>query len=219
LGSGWISKLHAIERIGSRKDSLVAGLIGVISGLCTIIVALLAVYAWIRNHSLIVRIHDPVKPVENGDLSVQDILGAMHRIVEDARQYNAGQIVAINRGGAIVGGWLAKRLGLEAPIIFVVNSDEPPERRVIPQMNSKARLGGKVYLVDDAQRKGEHMREAVKYIRANYPGVEIRTAVLLQMDVPHMGPELVTFKASPCDFRGFFTSSARVALPWDKGSD
>ncbi len=86
-------------------------------------------------------------------------------------------------------------------------------------MNSEFRLTGKVYLVDDAQRKGEHMRESVKYIRSNYPNVEIRTAVVLQMDVPHTGPEVVTFKASPCDFRGFFTSNARVALPWDKSSD
>jgi hypothetical protein len=200
------------------EDSSVAGLIGVISGLCTIAVALLGIYAWIRSHALIVRIHDPAKPVESGDLSILDILRAMQRIADDARRYNAEQIVAINRGGAIVGGWLAKRLGLEAPIIFVVNSDEPPERRVIPQMNSQVQLAGKVYLVDDAQRKGEHMREAVQYIRSHYPQVEIRRAVLLQMDVPHTGPEIVAFKANPCDFKGFFTSSAKVALPWDRVS-
>jgi hypothetical protein len=194
----------------------VAGLIGVVSGLCTIFVALLGVYAWVRSHALIVRIHDPAKPVESGDLSMVDVSRAMLRIVEDARRYNAEQIVAINRGGAIVGGWLAKKLGLKAPVIFVVNSDEPPDRRVVPQMNGKNFLSGKIYLVDDAQRKGEHMREAVKYIRTEYPQVEIRSAVLLQMDIPHAGPELVAFQATPCDFRGFSTSSAKVGLPWDK---
>lgn len=196
-----------------------AGLIGVVSGLCTIILALLGVWAWLRSHAFIMRIHDPDKPVESGDLSALDVLKAMQRIAEDARRYNAEQIVAINRGGAIVGGWLAKRLGLRAPIIFVVNSDEPPERRVIPQMHNHFELAGKVYLVDDAQRKGEHMREAVRYIRAQYPAVEIRRAVLLQMDVPHAGPEVVAFQGSPCDFKGFFTSSARVALPWDRISE
>jgi hypothetical protein len=194
----------------------VAGLIGVVSGLCTIIVALLGVYAWIRSHALIVRIHDPAKPVDNGDLSIIDTFRAMERITDDARRFNASQIVAINRGGAIVGGWLAKRLGLKAPIVFIVNSDEPPERRVLPQIDGHVQLSGKVYLVDDAQRKGEHMREAVQYIRTHYPQVEIRRAVLLQMDVPHTGPEIVTFKATPCDFQGFSTSNARVALPWDK---
>ena len=83
-------------------------------------------------------------------------------------------------------------------------------------MDGQVQVAGKVYLVDDAQRKGEHMREAVQYIRSHYPQVEIRRAVLLQMDVPHTGPELVTFKATPCDFQGFSTSSARVLLPWDK---
>jgi hypothetical protein len=195
-----------------------AGLIGVVSGLCTIAVTLLATYAWIRSHALIVRIHDPAKPIESGDLSIIDTFRAMQRITDDARKYNTEQIVAINRGGAIVGGWLAKRLGLKAPIIFIVNSDEPPERRVVPQINGHVQLAGKVYLVDDAQRKGEHMREAVQYIRSHYPQVEIRRAVLLQMDVPHTGPELVTFKAAPCDFQGFSTSNARVALPWDKAS-
>lgn len=142
----------------------------------------------------------------------------MQRIVDDARRYNAEQIIAINRGGAIVGGWLAKSLGLKAPIVLIVNSDEPPDRRVMPQMDGQAQLAGKIYLVDDAQRKGEHMREAVQYIRSHHPKVEIRRAVLLQMDVPHTGPELVTFKATPCDFQGFSTSNARVSLPWDRTS-
>ena len=180
-----------------------AGLIGVISGLCTIVVTLVAVYAWIRGHALIVRIHDPAKPVESGDLSIIDTFRAMQRITDDARRYNAEQIIAINRGGAIVGGWLAKRLGLKAPIIFIVNSDEPPERRVIPQMDGQVQVAGKVYLVDDAQRKGEHMREAVQYIRSHYPQVEIRRAVLLQMDVPHTGPKLSPLRRPPATSKDF----------------
>jgi hypoxanthine-guanine phosphoribosyltransferase len=191
-------------------------LIGVVSGLCTIIVTLAGVYAWIRSHALIVRIHDPEKPVDRGDLSILDVLRAMRRLADDARRYNADQIVAINRGGSIVGGWLAKRLGLKAPIIFVVNSDWPPGQRVVPQVDREIEFGGKVYLVDDVQRKGEHMREAVQYLRTHCPRAEIRRAVLLQMDVPHAGPETVTFMNAPCDFRGFYTYSAKVSLPWDR---
>ena len=66
-----------------------AGLIGVVSGLCTIILALLGVWAWLRSHAFIMRIHDPDKPVESGDLSALDVLKAMQRIAEDARRYNA----------------------------------------------------------------------------------------------------------------------------------
>jgi hypoxanthine phosphoribosyltransferase len=161
-------------------------------------------------------VHNPLKPIKTNDLSMVDVYKAMQRLVEDARTYNPNHIIAINRGGAIVGGWLAKRIGLEAPIIYVVNSDEPPGKRVMPQLGRTIGLSGRIYLVDDAQRKGEHMREAVKYLQLRYPEIQIRRAVLLQMRVPHTGPEFITFRATPCDFAGFFTYDATVVLPWDK---
>ncbi len=193
-----------------------AWLVGVVSGLCTIIVSASAIYAWLRGHAFIIRVHDPLKPVKKNDLSIVDVYRAMKRLVEDARAYAPDHIIAINRGGAIVGGWLAKRLGLQAPIIYVVNSDEPPGKRVMPQSARAVGLSGKIYIVDDAQRKGEHMREAVNYLRSRYSDTQIRRAVLLQMTVPHTGPEAVTFRATPCDFAGFSTFDATVVLPWDK---
>lgn len=195
---------------------MLAGLVGVISGLCTIAVSCTAIYAWLRGHALVIRVHDPAKPVKKNDLSILDVYRAMQRLVADARTYAPDHIVAINRGGAIVGGWLAKRLSLQAPIIYVVNSDEPPGKRVTPQSARPAGLSGKIYLVDDAQRKGEHMREATNYLRLKNADTQVRRAVLLQMTVPHTGPESVTFRATQCDFAGFVTSDATVVLPWDK---
>lgn len=198
-----------------KGEVKLTGLIGVIAALCTIAVTIIGVYAWIRSHSLIIRVHDPMKAVQGSNLSVVDVSRAMQRMVEDASEYQPDYIIGINRGGAIVGGWLAKQLKRDAPIIFVVNSDESPGKRVTPHLSRGAVLSGKVYLVDDAQRKGEHMREAANHLMTKYPGIQIRRAVLLQMSVPHQGPESKAFRNTRCEFTGFTTSDANVVLPWD----
>ena len=190
-------------------------LIGLIAAVCTILAAGGGVFAWLRSHALILRVHDPDKNIERGNLSVIDVARAMKRMAEDASRYRPDYIVGINRGGAIVGGWLAKQIGLETPILMVVNSDEPQGRRVAVRLGRNGQLAGRIYLVDDAQRKGEHMREAFAYLTSKHPGVEIRRAVLLQMDVPHQGPEAVAFRATRSEFVGYSTTNGSIILPWD----
>jgi hypoxanthine phosphoribosyltransferase len=205
----------AITHLARKADQL-AGLIGVVAGLITIVIALGSVYAWVRTHALILPIHDPAKPVRGDNLSVVDVSKAMQRMVEDARQYRPDLVVGINRGGAIVGGWLAKQLELDPPALLIVNSDQPPNCRVTPCLSDAGKLTGRIYLVDDAQRKGEHMREAAAYLTGTQTVSEIRRAVLLQMKVLHMGPEAKAFRYTAADFAGFSTSDANVVLPWDK---
>ncbi len=191
-------------------------LIGFIAAVCTIAVAAGGVYTWIRGHALIVRVHDPHKNVERDSLSVIDVARAMKLMTEDAERYKPDHIVGINRGGAIVGGWLAKQLQMEAPILLIVNSDKPEARRVTTRLGRNGQLAGRIYLVDDAQRKGEHMREAVEYLSNKHSGVVIRRAVVLQMDVTHQGPEAVAFRAPRSEFVGFLTTNGSITLPWDR---
>lgn len=190
-------------------------LIGVVAGLITIAVTGGSIWAWVRSHTFVVQVHDPAKPVRGDKLSIVDIEKAMQRMVEDARQYGPDQIVGINRGGAIVGGWLAKQLKLQTPALLVVNSDQPPGDRVALCMAGGGTVGSRIYLVDDAKRKGEHMREAISYLNTTHGVGDIRSAVLLQMYVPHGGPETHAFKSAPCDFSGLKTNDASVSLPWD----
>lgn len=49
---------------------MLTGLIGVVSGLCTIAVAAFGIYAWIRTHALVIRIHDPMKVIQGDSLSI-----------------------------------------------------------------------------------------------------------------------------------------------------
>jgi len=205
----------ALARHRSAKDCPLSELIGFIAAVCTIAVTAGGAYTWLRGHALIVRVHDPNKNVEQDSLSVIDVADAMKRMAEDAERYQPDYIVGINRGGAIVGGWLAKQLQMEAPILLIVNADKPQDRRVVARLGRGGQLTGKIYLVDDAQRKGEHMREAVAYLNDKHPGLEIRRAVVLQMDVTHQGPESVAFRATRSEFRGFLTTNGSVALPWD----
>ncbi len=62
------------------------------------------------------------------------------------------------------------------------------------------------------------MREAAQYFITKYPGVQVRRAVLLQMSVPHQGPESVAFRGTRSEFNGFMTRDANVILPWDEDS-
>jgi hypothetical protein len=191
-------------------------LIGVASGVCTLVVSGIALYAWLRGHIFFVRVHDQAKLVQGKRLTVLDVSRAMERMADDAQRFKPDYIVGINRGGAIVGGWLAKRLGGNPPVLFVVNSDEPPSVRVLPQLGEGQQLSGRIYLVDDAQRKGEHMREAADYLSKTGQVTGLRRAVILQMYVSHQGPESHTFRFPDCEFVGFNTRDGNVLMPWDR---
>jgi hypoxanthine phosphoribosyltransferase len=163
-----------------------------------------------------VRVHSPAGLVRADKLSIVDVERAMERMTDDAREFRPSHIAGINRGGAIIGGWLAKQLELEAPTLLIVNSDQYSGRRVTPCLSEAGKLAGRIYLVDDAQRKGEHMREAVSFLTSLQAVTDIRRAVMLQMHVPHQGPEAQAFRLSAADFAGFTTKDSTVTLPWDR---
>jgi hypoxanthine phosphoribosyltransferase len=186
-----------------------------LAAICTIAgVSIVAIYRWIRSHSAIYRVHDPKELVAGANLSYADVERGIRLLSEDARLYRPTVIIGINRGGAIVAGLLAKQLGLPTIEVMAVNCDRPIGSRV-----AESRLGadvqGRILLVDDAARKGEHMREATAYLAQNYPDVGLRRSVLLKMVVPHQGPEREMFQTVPIEKAAFETHDASVALPWD----
>ncbi len=158
--------------------------------------------------------HDPTKPVRE-NLSHQDVHKGLLILVEDAKAFQPDFIYGINRGGAIVGGYIAKMLDIPGIYLLTVNSDLPSDQRVIEHRDDGLQIHGRVLLVDDAKRKGEHMREAVDYLSRQYSGITLRRQVLLEMSVPHYGPERTKFRSIPVERTAFFTNDISVRLPWD----
>jgi len=187
-----------------------------ISVFCTVAgVSIVVVYRWLRTHSVVFSVHDPAKPVSGGRLSYPDVQRGLGLLLDDARQFKPDLIMGINRGGAIVGSCLAKQMNIPWVYLLSVNCDNPGPTRVVENRADRSPLRGKVLLVDDALRKGEHMREATEYLRRKYPGIEIRRMVLLKMTIPHLGAEQQTFRNVTVEKAAFETHDASVLLPWD----
>lgn len=161
------------------------------------------------------RIHDPSKPVSDRTLSYADVEKGLEILVKAARTFKPDVILGINRGGAIVGGCIAKKLGIPAVHVININCDAEDDARVndshVPPLDDVTN----VLLVDDAMRKGEHMREAKRYLEKKPLDLNIHRAVLLKMTVPHHGPERESFSNVSVETEAFVTEDAKVLLPWD----
>lgn len=177
-----------------------------------------SVYGWTRSHALVVPKHPVGKLITSGNLSFVDVQEGLKKLEEEARDFGPDAIYAINRGGAIIGGMLAKRLNLFPLGLISVNFDLPAAERLIVHCDPVSGKG-KILLIDDAKRKGEHMRAAHDYLLDEKPGSDIRRAVMLELiSKQHNGPEHKAFHHHGADFVAFPTSNPAVGLPWDPGA-
>ena len=168
-----------------------------------------------KNKNYIFNSSKIYKPTEKNSLSQEEVMQGLEVLIEDARHFQPMYILGINRGGAIVGGCIAKRLNIPYIYLLIVNCDLPDGERVIENRIPMDKLEGRILLVDDAKRKGEHMREATQYLQQKYPQIILRRQVLLEMQIKHAGPEKVSFLAPPVERAAFFTGDGSVILPWD----
>ncbi len=197
-----------------RKVDTTFGILGAVAAACTIAGTAYALYRWIGGYITIEHLQDPAKLVTKRSLGYRDVALGLEAIIRDASNFNPDAIYGINRGGAIVGGIVAKALGLPQVFILAVNCDMP-SRKVEEQRKGKAAPGKRLLVIDDAMRKGEHMREAAAYLKSNYPGVELRRIVLLKVAVAHPGPEKVAFSERSVECCPFVAKDSTVMLPWD----
>lgn len=157
-------------------------------------------------------------------LAIQHLVNEAHRL-----RPPVDHIVGINRGGAIVGGCIAKKLNFPREgenSFFLLNvtceyseylddscADEDIE--VTEQRNDDIPIKEKqvLLLVDDSLRTASHMRAAERYLKDTYKGVEIKKFVLLDAASRLVGPEIHRREIS-LDAWAFRTGGT-VFWPWD----
>jgi hypoxanthine phosphoribosyltransferase len=186
------------------------------------------------------QISTPSPIYRDKSLSYTDIELGLSILVKYAKQFDPQFIFGINRGGAIVGGLLAKQLDgwknlLPNIILLHVDNGPPPsviEQRHdaaaplkfhrVPQVDdlsvddlSNVRTRARALLVDDIGKTGSHMTLAYEYLREHHPCIEVRRLVMLRAPTHAQGIEPLDKRNPKYDIFPFQTDKTAVLLPWD----
>jgi hypoxanthine phosphoribosyltransferase/uncharacterized membrane protein YeaQ/YmgE (transglycosylase-associated protein family) len=153
-------------------------------------------------------------------LTWNEISSDLRKLVGFAHEFHPDLIVGVNRGGAIVGGIVAKQLQLDCSVIYLLrvtplHAHHGHGYNVTEYWSSNVDMHNKrVLLVDDAKRTGGHMKYARDYLLAKCPDVVIGTTVLLELSVHDPGGHVPAGWSVNMAARS--TDNARLLLPWDK---
>ena len=199
--------MTSIELIG-----LFASVIAVLGAAYTFVKKVLL--PWLRKSGIISNVQDPQEPVTKLRLSWQDIGVAVDILADDARAFGADGIFAINRGGAIIGGILAKRLDLPGVRHLDVDSNRTADMVRCHEFDSVI-SPRKVLVVDDLARTGRNLAAASDFV-ASKTGADIRTAIILDIREDRRDPAGVSERR--IDKHVFHSFLTTVRLPWDKES-
>jgi len=170
--------------------------IGGIAAIITILTAVFAARRWIEKKFM----SKPFDRLVTSDFAYRDVLAGIEKLVHLARAFGPDQIVAINRGGAIVGGMLGKDLGLIPRVMEVRMPDnEVWFDQTIDIQNHK------ILLVDDRLTDGEHMKAGWEYL--NSRAKDVRKFVFVYIEGPRnqICPDQYAYKAK----------SEHILLPWE----
>lgn len=148
-------------------------------------------------------------------LTYADIPRGIEILSEYAKKFKPDFIFGINRGGAIVGGLLAKKLNKSYITLLSVVKGHGKTHVTEQRHDAAAPLYGKILLVDDMGKTGDHMNLAYQHLCDNYPSVKISRVVMLRMETHAQGPEPEHERRPQFEKYAFLTHNSRVLLPWD----
>jgi len=159
---------------------------------------------------------------EHGELTWKQAVHGLAELVRSVHGFDPAYIVGINRGGAILGGMIAKQLTSRrrCEVVYLLHLFKPPHaggyKFVVDPMwpeNSPLNMNDtNVLLVDDARYMGNHMRQAIDWLAQKYPQARIETAVLLKYIGTNPAAPSWKIDHAPCTT----LNPHEGQLPWDE---
>ncbi len=188
--------------------------VGTISAVIALAAFVFAVWKWSRpilSRFLAETPLDPLKPVEKPRLSYLDVQKGLDVLVEKIGSATPDVILCIDRGGAIVGGTIAKRFRVPIRLIHRYGKDLKSLDFSALQEELEGQL---VLVVDDASRTGVTLEHVVQATHHMLPEKTIKVAVLLTTRVTY-GAHKEQTGLSLVDYYAYFSNRLDIKLPWD----
>lgn len=187
-------------------------LVGIAAGVVTIVATLVppvrrVVVALVSRRTS--KPLNPETPVDISPLEFKDVAYAVEKLAETIQAKSADLLLGIDRGGAIVGGMLAKRLGI--PLRLLHRSADG--KGYVESDCLKGYEGKRIVLVDDASRSGRALERAVEYVRAVVKPSFLTTCVILLTKTKYRHEETGPSKLVDCYV--YHTSRTDIWFPWD----
>lgn len=148
--------------------------------------------------------------------SFNDVGGQFEAIVRaiDEEGWEPDVIFGINRGGAILGGMLAKQYRHDVywPV-HVLRDPRRPDRLKATLPGAPKGEFQRILLTDEAYRAGRHAPVAMAALRHRYGNADIRYATYIKQFESEVDPG---HPGTPPDFFGEESMTAGFTLPWDR---
>jgi len=141
-------------------------------------------------------------------LTWAEVANGIVDLVGQLADWHPDRIIGINRGGAIVGGMLAKALQIRyIAVISIVEENGHFRIEEAPTIDERP---ARIVIVDEARRSGRHLAYAETYVRAEFTKSEVRLMTLVDTAYVSMDSQRPTLSYS-----AYSTRLSSVLLPWD----
>jgi hypoxanthine phosphoribosyltransferase len=165
-------------------------------------------------YSVAVPVREWVIRIITGQYTWRDVGNGIRKLTQRAREIRPDYVFGIDRGGAIVGGMIVKKLGLKGLLVSILEFSKSASVEPVEHGADHANLASKhILLVDEATHTRANMDKAYAYFARKYTGSTVYPLVLvdsLEKPVGHEKVEHVKIDYSP-----FKTKRLDARLPWN----
>jgi adenine/guanine phosphoribosyltransferase-like PRPP-binding protein len=141
------------------------------------------------------------------DISLNELSEGIKQLIEYTHNLNPDYIVGLNRGGVLVGAYIALATTLPSKkfgrcCIYFENQNSIIECEI-------GKISGTVLLVDDITRTGRTVSEAIKYLQKSNKNIKVHVATIVAVTTDK-NKRII----DSVDFCAIGVENSEIKLPW-----